>query len=552
MRIKRLIAAGGMCALLALGALGVGLSPAGAQDALSSDAASASASANTGSSASEDSSSSVPADTRIGNNIGYGQGEEGTSLSHYSEYADKLTYADKVAKNSERNQPTQFEDAFGNVYQPVPSDPKGWNISYLNADSRGCLSCHKSFEDICMSLDTKHNAYGSGYATQITIANCLGCHRNARFGNTQLSVSLHGIHNGSQAFAALNGTCDSCHYFSDGKTTVGNNQFELWDFAKYDLYKGITPVAADEADVALGYDQTTNSEIDQIFFESLNNEPSAWRTTEDPAVADEWVISIGGEVENPISMTVSQLKDQFGTKTFDLKQTCIENGVGNAWAFQAEFTGISMKDIIDYVKPADTVTNIQCTTEDGYNMVKPTFANVNVEDCLLVTDINGQTLPASQGYPLTLEVPRNSAATFIKAIQTIDFVTVEGGSHDQPESVGSPVDPHTGMAQGKPNAAVLNYPDGVVLDLGETVHLEGYADAFDDPIKKIEYSLDKGKTWIELDTPDNDPTCWTYWRLDFNPPDAGAYLLKIRTTCIEPDGSELVSGRETNFLFTVK
>ena len=33
-----------------------------------------------------------------------------------------------------------------------------------------------------------------------------------------------------------------------------------------------------------------------------------------------------------------------------------------------------MKDIIDYVQPADTVTNIKCTSEDGYNMVSPAFA----------------------------------------------------------------------------------------------------------------------------------------------------------------------------------
>lgn len=501
--------------------------------------------------ATETQAAAAEEDTRLGNTIGYGA-EGGTTLENYPEYADKLTYQAKVEANAEANQPKRYVDDFGNVYQPVPSDPKGWNISYLDADNRGCLSCHQSFEDIVMSLDTKHNVYGQGYATQITIANCLGCHRNAGFGNIQLSVSLHGIHNGSAAFGAMNGSCDSCHYISNGSSTPGGNMFEMWDYAKYDLYQGITDVAAEEADVELSYDQDTTSTNDQLFFESLNNEPANWRTTTDPSVADEWVVSIGGEVANPIEASVSELKEMFGTKTFTMKQGCIENATGNAWIYQAELTGISMKDIIDYVQPADTVTNIKCTSEDGYNMVSPAFSNVNVEDCLLVTEINGEPLPAHQGWPLTLAVPRNSAASYIKAIQTIDFVTREGGSHDSAEPVSTPVDPHTGVMQGKPNAAVLNYPDGVVLPAGETVHLEGYADAFDAAVTTIEYSLDGGNTWLSLDTPDNDPTRWTYWRLDFTPAEPGAYLLKVRVTAVEADGTELVSSRNTNFLFTVE
>ncbi len=318
-------------------------------------------------------------------------------------------------------------------------------------------------------------------------------------------------------------------------------------------------------------------------------------------MADEWIVTIGGEVENPIEMSVTELKETFGTKTFTMKQPCIENATGNAWIFQAELTGISMKDIIDYVKPSDTVTNIKCTSEDGYNMVSPAFANVNVEDCLLVTEINGEPLPPTQGYPLTLAVPRNSAASYIKTIMTIDFVTKEGGSHTQVGTAGSPKDPHTGVMQAKPNSAVLNYPDGVVLsdqvgkpvtiegyadaydypitrieyslDKGKTwttletpendptcwtywrltyTPIEGYADAYDYPITRIEYSLDKGKTWTTLETPENDPTCWTYWRLTYTPAEPGAYLLKVRAVCEDFEGNELVASRDTNFLFNVE
>ena len=51
--------------------------------------------------------------------------------------------------------------------------------------------------------------------------------------------------------------------------------------------------------------------------------------------------------------------------------------------------------------------------------------------------------------------------------------------------VGQFTDDRTGEIYSKPNSGVLNYPTGVVLsgDEAKTVHLEGFADAWDEPIK---------------------------------------------------------------------
>ena len=106
----------------------------------------------------------------------------------------------------------------------------------------------------------------------------------------------------------------------------------------------------------------------------------------------------------------------------------------------------------------------------------------------------------------------------------------------------------------KPNSGVLNYPTNVVLtgDEAKPVHLEGFADAWNEPIKKLEFSFDHGATWTTLDTPNNDSKYWTYWRMDFTPPEAGTYLMNIRTTSIAPDGSDHVSQYDTQFMFTVE
>ena len=88
--------------------------------------------------------------------------------------------------------------------------------------------------------------------------------------------------------------------------------------------------------------------------------------------------------------------------------------------------------------------------------------------------------------------------------------------------------------------------------VGQPIEFEGFADAYEVPITAVEISLDKGKTWTTLETPDNDPTCWTYWRLTYTPAEPGAYLLKVRATCTDSEGVEHVASRDTNFLFNVE
>ena len=141
---------------------------------------------------------------------------------------------------------------------------------------------------------------------------------------------------GSELFENRSGTCESCHYVDD------EGDFKRWDYEKYDLYKGITDVSADEANLEVSYDQDTITETDDIFFKSIKQygdfDPAEnWRTDDsymDPALYENWMFTVGGEVENPLEMTLPELVEKFGTKTVTMKQQCCINGVGNATIFQ--------------------------------------------------------------------------------------------------------------------------------------------------------------------------------------------------------------------------
>ena len=173
---------------------------------------------------------------------------------------------------------------------------------------------------------------------------------------------------------------------------------------------------------------------------------------------------------------------------------------------------------------------------------------------MLVVGMNGHTLQPSQGYPLATCFPGTSSAYMIKQVEHITFSVEDTPMGKKP--IGELVtNPKTGVALGMPNSAVLNYPDGVVLEStpGETVTFEGYADAWDEPISKVEFSLDHGATWTTIEMDEGyDIDRWVYWRLDVTPPEPGTYLLNIRTTSTMADGTERVCDRDTQFLFTVR
>ena len=85
-------------------------------------------------------------------------------------------------------------------------------------------------------------------------------------------------------------------------------------FQDYNLYKGITDVAADEAKPAITYDQTTITPAENRIFKTVKDEPNEWLTDDskqDLSIYENWVISVDGDCENPVEMTLPEMEEQF-------------------------------------------------------------------------------------------------------------------------------------------------------------------------------------------------------------------------------------------------
>ncbi|MEG0303349.1 MAG: molybdopterin-dependent oxidoreductase [Gordonibacter sp.] len=460
-------------------------------------------------------------------------------------------HADEDAENATAEAPRRYTDRNGFTVQPVPSDELGWNNTYLDADNRGCTSCH-TLESALMGLPTYHRLIFMGYPAEQSYQNCIACHSES-YSDDPLADPIHTLHMNSTMFTKDdNGNCQSCHYI-DSRTGV----FERWDEVKYSVFKGYTDLASDEAKPSISYDQTTITPAENRFFKTVKDEPAEWLTDDtkvDKSIYENWVVSIDGECENPVEMTLPEMEKQFGTVKQVMKMDCTINGVGQATIMQSEVEGIPVAKIIEYAKPKAGANILSPISGDGYDYAQMSLQWLIDNEAVIVTKMDGELLPPSQGYPCMIWVNKTSGGNFTKRISNLTFMTKPADKLDSQLYVGQFTDDRTSEIYSKPNSGVLNYPTGVVLtgDEAKTVHLEGFADAWDEPIKKMEFSFDQGKTWTTLDTPSNNADFWTYWRMDFTPPAPGAYLLNIRTTSITPEGADRVCQYNTQFMFTVE
>ena len=89
---------------------------------------------------------------------------EGRFVDGVTALPDFYQNSEKNAANAEANQPERYTDRNGFTVQPVPADARGFNATYLNAENRGCTSCH-TMENAIMSLPTYHRLIFFGYPT---------------------------------------------------------------------------------------------------------------------------------------------------------------------------------------------------------------------------------------------------------------------------------------------------------------------------------------------------------------------------------------------------
>lgn len=278
--------------------------------------------------------------------------------------------------------------------------------------------------------------------------------------------------------------------------------------------------------------------------------------------ADGWTLTIDGFVDNPMELSIADLRDQFEVVTMALTIECGGNGraffdppaSGNQWTYGAvacsNWTGVRLKDVLAKAGVQSNVVYTAHYGADGHLSGDPEklpisrgvpIAKALTDNVLIAFEMNGAELHPMNGAPLRLVVPGwpgSCSQKWLKRIQLRDVV------HDGPKMTGKsyrvpryPVAPGTEVPtedfviiERMPVKSLITFPANGAAS-GMATEVRGHAWSGDRSIDRVDISIDFGATWqeAELDGPVNDGA-WQNWRANVEFPVAGYYEVWARAT----------------------
>ncbi|MFM9939414.1 MAG: sulfite oxidase [Hyphomicrobiaceae bacterium] len=270
----------------------------------------------------------------------------------------------------------------------------------------------------------------------------------------------------------------------------------------------------------------------------------------------EWRLDIGGEVDQPLTLTVADVK-ALPQRTMRVTLECAGNGRGlfpmrmpsMPWMSEAvgtaEWTGTPLRGVLEKagIKPGAVdiaFESIDRGVDRGNEHVygrslKPALAMS--DDVMLVTAMNGQPLLPQHGFPLRLVVPGWYGMASVKWLRTIKALSKPYTGHQQ---VGTYHFKTTAEERGTPithmRVKSLMVPPGLpdwytrqrLVDRGVTpIYGRAWSGA-GVPIAKVEVGVDGQWQEATLDAPAGR-FAWRGWRFDWTA-EPGEHVLTCRAT----------------------
>lgn len=127
---------------------------------------------------------------------------------------------------------------------------------------------------------------------------------------------------------------------------------------------------------------------------------------------------VDGLVEKPITLSFEDILQRPAVSRI-ITMHCVEG-----WSNTANWTGFSMRKLIDEVKPLSTAKTVVFYSADGYS-TSFRLDDPVLDELLLVYQANGYPLPYAQGYPLRAMAETKYGYKLAKWVTTIDFIAEE-------------------------------------------------------------------------------------------------------------------------------
>jgi sulfite oxidase len=283
------------------------------------------------------------------------------------------------------------------------------------------------------------------------------------------------------------------------------------------------------------------------------------------AEPDAWKLTIDGEVNKPLEITLGELKKRAQTRTYRMVLESAGNGRsfftpqarGDQWTNGgvgcAEWTGVQLGDVLraagvkaSAVYTANTGADLHLSGEAN---VMPLSRGVPIRKAmdqysLLVWAMNGKPLENIHGGPLRLVHPGWPGSTSHKWLSKI---TLRDRVHDGQGMLGTsyrvavkPMVPGSKADEGNfkilesmPVRSILTSPaNGTRYPAGtKELKLRGAAWAGDFDVQRVEVSIDFGATWQRTYlAPLRNRYDWRRWSTGVGLPSDGYYEIWVRAT----------------------
>ena len=257
-----------------------------------------------------------------------------------------------------------------------------------------------------------------------------------------------------------------------------------------------------------------------------------------PAVdASTWSLRIHGMVDREVTLTLDEILE-LPTIERDITLSCVSNQVGGPYVGNARWIGIPLATVLELAGPQEGADQIVSRSIDGMTIGTPTAVALDGRDAMLAVGMNGEPLPAVNGYPVRMIVPGLygyvSATKWLVELELTTFSAYDPYWVERGWAQEAPVKTMSRIDAPKPLATV---PAG-------NVTVGGVAWAQHRGIDGVEVRIDEGD-WkaARLSTLDSIDT-WRQWTFDWTAT-AGRHRLEVRAT--DADGATQPEDRTEPF-----
>jgi sulfite oxidase len=285
--------------------------------------------------------------------------------------------------------------------------------------------------------------------------------------------------------------------------------------------------------------------------------------------AASWKLTIGGEVEKPLTLTLADLK-RVPVHAVTNTMECAGNGrslhspkvPGIQWGKgavgNAKFSGPSLIDLLEKAGVKDTGKHVRFVGLDEVpGKVPPFIRSIPIEkaidaDTLIATHMNDAPLTGHHGFPARAVAPGWAGAASCKWLTEITVLDkpAEGNFMSpgyrlpntpvKPGEAVKPEDTHS-VTVLTVKSLIAGPSDGAKLKPGKQ-EIKGVAWAGEADITKVEISIDGGASWNAAQLgKDHAKYAWRLWSYAWKPSKSGDYTILSRATDsqgrVQPDAA---------------